>query len=105
MRKIKEFMRNNQALMHILSMIYSLFGLNWLDGIRRLSIKKKCAFLWKTKIVNHGKNNKIIFKTGCRVYNCRIIFGGDNNIVKFDHDCECKDIDIWISDGGYISWA
>lgn len=50
MRKIKEFMRNNQALMHILSMIYSLFGLNWLDGIRRLSIKKKCAFLWKTKI-------------------------------------------------------
>lgn len=44
----------------------------------------------------------MIIGEGCRISNSQIKFFGDNNTVNIEHDCVLKDVDIWISDGGFV---
>ena len=100
--KIKKFVRDNENLMFILSKIYRLLFHNRIKGRAGLNYQAKGAFLKKTQIINHGKNNRLVIGKGCRLSNCRFEFFGDNNQVLIDHDCRGRTLDIWIADGSNI---
>lgn len=102
MTNIKAYVRRHETLMSFLSVIYNFIGLNRVKGRKGLGISCRGAFINKSKIINHGKNNKIIFNRGCRVYNSRIQFFGNNNSVIIDNDCVLKNVDVWIDGGAVI---
>ena len=60
------------------------------------------VFARHTHVKNNGKNNRLILEEGCRIYDSQIQFWGENNIVKIEHDCVLKNVDMWISDGGVV---
>lgn len=103
MYKIKRFIRDNEVIMLTLSAIYRLFCGNWIMGRRGLQLKWSGVFAKNIKIYNHGKNNMVEFGKGCRMYDCKIQIFGDGNRVFIDHDCVCKGMDIWISDGSQLN--
>lgn len=60
------------------------------------------VFLRKSQIMNHGDNNFLFLGKGCRIYNSKIQFLGNNNSVMIENDCVLQHVDIWISDGSVI---
>lgn len=102
MYKIKRFIRDNETLMIILATIYRVFCGNWIWGRRGLNLKWTGVFAKNVKIYNHGRNNLVEFGKGCRMYDCKIQIFGDGNRVTIDHDCVCKGMDIWISEGSVL---
>lgn len=102
MYKIKRFIRDNETLMVILSAIYRVFCGNWIWGRRGLNLRWTGVFAKNVKIYNHGRDNVVEFGKGCRMYDCKIQIFGDGNRVTIDHDCVCKGMDIWISDGSVL---
>ncbi len=102
MKKIEQFIRQHEMLMCFLAVIYNFFCLNRIKGRRALKLKKGGVFLYRSKFLNYGKNNTIIFEKGCRVYKSRIRIYGNNNSIFVNKDCVLKNVDIWISDGSVI---
>ena len=100
--KIKRYIRENEKLMCFLSLIYRILFFNKVKGKSGLSCQMQGAFLKKSVIINHGKNNQLIIGKGCRLSECRFEFFGDGNQVFIDHDCNGRTIDIWIGDGSRI---
>ncbi len=101
--KIKRFVRDHETIMLILSAIYRFFGFNKVRGRRGLEVICGGVFVKHTQILNHGSNNRVIFDKGCRVYNCKIQLFGNDNVVYIDHDCVCKEMDVWISNGARLN--
>ena len=102
MYRIKRFIRDNESLMLLLSMIYRLFGFNNIQGRKGLKFQVAGVFSRKVKIINHGNNNVVKVGKGCRLNNCKIEIFGDGNTVQIDDDCVGNEVDIWISDGSLI---
>ena len=100
--KIKKYIRENENLMYFLSLIYRIIFFNRIKGKAGLDYQVRGAFLKKTVVVNHGKNNQLIIGKGCRLTGCKVEFFGDGNQVFIDHDCNGRTIDIWIGDGSRI---
>ena len=100
--RIKRFIRDNESLMMLLSMIYRLFGFNHIKGRKGLKVQVTGVFSRKVKIINHGNNNVVVVGKGGRLNNCKIEIFGDGNKVQFDEDCVGNEVDIWISDGSSI---
>ena len=103
MEKLKKYIRDHDSLMRVLAVIYNLFGFNSVKGRKGVKIHRGGVFCRRVKIVNGGSNNTLDFGKGCRLYNCTIRLFGENNHVVIDRDCVCRDVDIWISNGGVIS--
>lgn len=99
---IKRYVRDHQNLMIFLSSIYRLLGFNSIKGKSNMKISCGGVFARHTHVINNGNNNCLTLGEGCRIYDSRIQFFGDNNIVKIEHDCVLKNVDIWISDGGVV---
>lgn len=99
---IKRYVRDHKGLMKVLALIYRIVGFNSIKGKCDMKILWGGAFVRRTYIKNNGKNNCLILEEGCRIYDSQIQFFGENNTVKFEHDCVMKNVDIWISDGGII---
>lgn len=102
MDKIKRHIRDHEILIQFLAMVYSSFGLNSVKGRKGIKIQCGGTFSRRVKIKNNGIGNILEFGKGCRLYDCTIQLFGDNNHVVIDRDCVCKNLDIWISDGGLI---
>lgn len=102
MYKIKRFIRDNETLMIFLAAIYRLFCGNWIWGRSGLSLNWTGVFAKNVKIYNHGRDNVVEFGKGCRLYDCKIQIFGDGNRVLIDHDCVCRGLDIFISDGAVL---
>ena len=102
MYKIKRFIRDNETLMVFLAAIYRMLCGNWVWGRRGLNLRWTGVFAKNVKIYNHGRDNVVEFGKGCRMYDCKIQIFGDGNRVSIDHDCVCKGMDIWISDGSVL---
>lgn len=102
MKRIELFIRQHEMLMCFLAAIYNFFCLNRIKGRRSLVFNKRGSFLSRSKFLNYGENNTIIFGKGCRVYNSRITIYGNGNYIFVDKDCVLKNVDIWISDGSAI---
>lgn len=103
MYKIKRFIRDNENIMIMMSAICRLLCGNWIVGRSGLQLKWSGVFAQNIKIYNHGKNNVVEFGKGCRMHNCKIQIFGDGNRILIDHDCVCKEMDIWISDGSVLT--
>lgn len=101
--KIKRFIRDNEKLMIFLSAIYRLLSLNLIIGRRNVLISWSGVFARRCKFINHGKNNEINIGKGCRLNNCKIQIFGDNNTVNIDRDCVGNGMDLWVSNGSYVS--
>lgn len=102
MYKIKMYIRRHEKIMILLSRFYNFLGCNRIRGKYGISFSTKGCFMRHTCIRNYGVRNSIEFGKGTRLYNCNIqMFGNDNKIV-ISSDCECKEMDIWISDGGEV---
>ena len=102
MYRIKRFVRDNETLMVILAATYRAFCGNRIRGRRGLTLDWTGVFAKNIKIVNNGRDNIVQFGKGCRMYDCRVQIFGDGNRVTIDHDCVCKNVDIWVSDGAAI---
>lgn len=105
MKKIKQFVRNSEIVMQILSFIFNIpFMVKmYIKNIRRIpNIRCLGTFLWKVSINNFGKNNVIVIEKACRLRNCIINVYGDNNTIIIENDCELKGLNIWCSDGSKI---
>ena len=100
--KILKTVRNNKVMMCLLSAIYRFIGLNCIRGRKGLKIYWTSVFSNRIKIINHGSGNLIEFGEGCRLSRCKIRIFGNGNRIKIEQDCVCKEMDIWISDGGII---
>lgn len=101
--KIKRFIRDHEKIMILLAAIYRFFCGNRVHGNSGVSVLWTGVFAQKVKIYNHGKNNVVEFGKGCRMYDCKIQIFGDGNRIYIDHDCVCKNMDIWISDGSVLN--
>lgn len=101
-RKILIMVRNNKVVMYLLSAIYRFIGLNCIWGRKGLKIYWTGVFSKRIKIINHGSDNLIEFGEGCRLSRCKIQVFGNGNRIKIEQDCVCRDMDIWLSDGGTI---
>lgn len=88
--------------MYLLSVIYRFIGLNCIRGRKGLKIYWTGVFSNRIKIINHGSDNFIEFGEGCRLSRCKIQIFGNGNRIKIEQDCVCRDMDIWLSDGGAI---
>lgn len=99
---IKKFIRHNAFIMHVLSAVYRFAGANYIRGRKGLNVCWTGVFCRHIKIINHGSDNLIEFGEGCRLGWCRIEVFGSGNRIKIERDCVCKELDIWISDGGVI---
>lgn len=64
MYRIKRFIRDNESLLMLLSMIYRLFGFNYIKGRNGLKIRVTGVFSRKVKIINHGNNNVVAVGKG-----------------------------------------
>lgn len=100
--RILKMIRNNKVMMYLLSVIYRFIGLNCIRGRKGLKIYWTGVFSNRIKIINHGSDNFIEFGEGCRLSRCKIQIFGDGNRIKIEQDCVCRDMDIWLSDGGAI---
>ncbi len=99
---IKRYVRDHEGLMKLLALLYRVIGCNFIKGKSNMKIVWGGVFAWHTHIKNNGRNNQLILEEGCRIYDSKIQFFGDNNTVKIEHDCVLKNVDIWISDGGIV---
>ena len=88
--------------MAVLAFIYRIFGLNSIKGRRRLKSRMRGVFMKKTKIINHGRSNRLTINEGTRIYNTKIEFFGDGCEVIIDSGCVLKNVEIWISDKSKI---
>ena len=102
MNKILRFIRDHETIMSMIALVYNFLELNKYKGKRNLKFERGGVFMRHNSILNFGKNNTLKFGRGCRIYNSRIQFFGDNNSVMVDNDTVFKDVDIWISDGSII---
>lgn len=101
LRKIKKHIRNHNGLMMLLACIYNAVMFNQISR-RGLSLDIRGAFLKKTTVKNKGRKNTLVTGEGCRLTRCSFRFFGDNNEIRIANDCELKDLEIWISDGGCV---
>lgn len=99
---IKRYVRDHEGLMKFLALIYRVTGFNSIKGKSKMEISWGGVFARHTHVKNNGKNNRLILEEGCRIYDSQIQFWGENNIVKIEHDCVLKNVDMWISDGGVV---
>jgi len=102
MERLKRFIRNNEKIMFALAFFYRLFGLNRIKGKSGLKIQWSGAFCKHFKIVNHGKNNKIMIGKGCRFRDCTMEIYGDNNQIVIANDCVGHGLEIWTSEGSQV---
>lgn len=102
MYKIKRFIRDHENLMILLAAVYRVFCGNWIRGRSGVRVLWSGVFAKNIKIYNHGKNNIVEIGKGCRMYDCKIQIFGDGNRVLIDHDCVCRGLDIFISDGAVL---
>lgn len=103
MDKIKHFIRDHEGFMAFISFIYRALMLNRVKGRKNLKISWAGGFAKRTHILNYGSNNILELGKGCRMSNCKIQFFGNGNKVRIASDCVCRDVDIWVSDGGEIN--
>lgn len=103
MYRLKRFIRDHERIMLFLSSIYRISGRNYIIGRRGLKIMRGGVFASKVKILNRGNNNVIQIDKGCRMSNCCIRIFGNGNRIHISHDCVCKEMDIWISDGSVLT--
>ena len=102
MHRIKQFIREHEGFMTILSAMYCLFGKNKIKGKKGLKIEWSGSFCKKIKIYNYGKGNSIHIGDGCRLENCRIDLYGEGNKVEIGKDCAGHDFEIWVSEGSKV---
>ena len=100
--KVKRFIRDNEKLMVFLATIYRAFGGNRIRGHCGVKLQWRGVFAKRMKIICQGKDNIGEFGEGCRMSDCTIRIFGNGNRVKIDHDCVCKNLDVWISDGANL---
>ncbi len=100
--KLKQFIRSHERMMNFLSAVYRFCGFNRICGRKGLMLNWKGVFAKKTKVINHGKDNSLVFEKGCRIYNSVIQFDGDCNRLIIARDCVLQDVDILVSDGGVV---
>lgn len=100
MYKIKKFVRENNFMLNILSVVY-----RFLNGTKRqgkVQVVWTGSFLKKVKIKANGKNSKVFIAPGCRLQNFEILCFGNNNNIYIDEDCTGSNVVLWCSEGGNI---
>lgn len=102
MNKILRFIRDHENIMNIIAMVYNFWGFNKYKRKRKLKFERGGVFMRNNSILNFGQNNTLKFGKGCRIYNSRIQFFGDNNSIIVDRDTVFKNVNIWISEGSII---
>ena len=102
MEQLKRFVRDNEKMMFVLAFFYRIFGLNQIKGRRGLRLQWSGSFCKRFRIINHGRNNKILIGKGCRFRNCNIEIYGNNNQIEIANDCVGHGLEIWISEGSQV---
>ena len=67
------------------------------SGVKR-SILSAYNKLGGVKIVDNGKNNRVIIGDGCNMIGAKIIFSGNNNTVKIENNCRLQKSILYLID-------